>query len=85
MKFKNMKIKITDEVHLKAVCEVLESVGYELGVNERNPKAVCTWAFNNSYDIRVMTVDEMTGHDDEYTLTDLLKMRDEMVKENAKH
>lgn len=81
--FKNMKIAITDEVHLKAVCEVLESMGYELDVNERNPKAVCTWTFNNSYDVRVMTVDEMTGHDKTVTLTDLLRMRDEMVKENA--
>lgn len=29
--FKNMKIEINDEVHLNAVCEVLESMGYKKG------------------------------------------------------
>lgn len=27
--YKNMKIEITDEVQLKAVCDVLESMGFE--------------------------------------------------------
>ena len=29
MKFKNMKIEITDKVQLKAVCDVLEGMGYD--------------------------------------------------------
>jgi hypothetical protein len=29
MTFKNMKIEITDEAHLKAVCERLDAMGYK--------------------------------------------------------
>lgn len=29
MMFKNMKIEITDEAHLKAVCERLDAMGYK--------------------------------------------------------
>ena len=78
--FKNLKIAITDETHLKAVCEVLESMGYE-----------------KTHFVRGMDSFIQTFQDGEYcgfmsdqpadetvNLSDLLKMRDDMVKANAK-
>lgn len=86
MKFKNMKIAITDEVQLKAVCGVLESMGY---FNEKE--------FNTKCDKigQVLTWDDGAYHLQkgggglictQATLTDLLAMRDKqfMEKVNAK-
>lgn len=82
--FKNMKIAITDEAHLKAVCEVLESMGYKPCEKNSKYKSLCTWEISGVYDIYDMHLDEMYYHDLEVTLSDLLHMRDEMVKENIK-
>lgn len=81
--FKNLKIAITDETHLKAVCDVLESMGYELdkehcglgdaAVGAWDDGAYCTYKHIGSILI-----------EDASTLSDLLKMRDDMVKANAK-
>lgn len=80
MKFQNLKIAITDNDHLKAVCDVLESMGY---IKE---------SFFESVDLFIHTsiCGEYCGYisdlywGKEITLADLLKMRDEMVKDNAK-
>lgn len=86
MKFTNMKIAITDEVHLKAVCDVLESIGYKKdSITDGKKTTVCTWIASKTYDCYDMTLEQCFHHDEIITLTDLLKMRDDMVRENAKH
>lgn len=78
MKFKNMKIAITDEAHLKAVCDVLESMGY----------IKCGWI---GYTKPVLLTTTINGHftdhavsfincfvETDTTLTDLLSMRDQL-------
>lgn len=75
--FKNMKIAITDETHLKAVCDVLESMGYEK--SHECSKSNYVFATKGGYywiDINNQPV--LNNY--QITLTDLLKMRDEMVK-----
>lgn len=77
--FKNLKIAITDETHLKAVCEVLESMdytecGYDLDCNNIVARSHGVF-FGDKYD---------DWDFDQVTLSDLLKIRDEMVKANAK-
>lgn len=80
MKFKNMKIAITDEVHLKAVCDVLESMGYVLDAVHEIDNFIHTYkrgCFKGFYsDLHWGEI---------VTLSDLLRMRDKMVKDNAKH
>lgn len=78
--FKNMKIEIKDEPHLKAVCDVLESMSYT--------RARLTGLLGKSF----VVTDEMDGKYyifcnetfvekfELYTLSDLLKMRDDIVK-----
>ena len=83
--FKNLKIAITDETHLKAVCDVLESVGY---------KKTGWIGYSKVIFITTNTKGQMTDHAislmncfnsiDLTTLSDLLKMRDDMVKANEK-
>lgn len=74
-----MKIAITDEAHLKAVCDVLESMGYvNDGVHEidnfiHTYKSGCFEGFYSDLHWGEIV-----------TISDLLHMRDEMVKENAK-
>ena len=82
--YKNMKIAITDEAHLKAVCEVLESMGYKLEFSSSIINYIFTY-IDGSYSI--YRCDDPTGIIDYYhaKLDDLLRMRDEMVKENARH
>lgn len=42
--FDNLKIAITDEVQLKAVCDVLQSMGYEKEMaTPKKPMSVCTY------------------------------------------
>lgn len=80
-----MKIAITDEAHLKAVCEVLETIMYEkkgLFTDIPDPKWVCACDDGQLMDLHD---DPFVGWYKEVTLNDLLRMRDEMVKENAKH
>ena len=83
MTFKNLKIAITDETHLKAVCEVLESIGYRLknkDTVEHDDK--CVICFDSGSYFGWWDGDNWTIQ--EATLSDLLKMRDDMVKANAK-
>ena len=80
--FKNMKIAITDETHLKAVCDVLRSIGYSVwGVGLGASNWVATSKIGNA------TTFEFDACSDNalVTLSDLLAMRDKMVKDNAKH
>lgn len=87
MKFQNLKIAITDEVHLKAVCDVLESMGYKNEqfdfpiTNHRGASSFKSIAcyergvyFLHKLDASQINLWEVT------TLTDLLKMRDEAFK-----
>lgn len=82
MKFSNMKIAITDEAHLKAVCEVLESMGYKKSYQCSKSNYVFA-NINGSYWVDINNQPVMNDY--EVNLSDLLRMRDEMVKENAKH
>lgn len=76
-----MKIAITDEVHLKAVCEVLESIGYKLYFESEIRNYVLSY-IDGSY--AVYESEDTIGilEYEKKTLTDLLRMRDEMVKES---
>ena len=81
MKFKNMKIAITDETHLKAVCDVLRSIGYSVwaaGLGASN--WVVTSKAGNARTFGLDACPDNTL----VTLSDLLSMRDKMVKDNAK-
>lgn len=87
MTFKNMKIAITDNDHLKAVCDALESIGYKLFgcivYGNYVDGKLC-----GSHD-RIITTEKgyFTGTHNKFasdnifantTLSDLLKIRDEM-------
>lgn len=78
MKFKNMKIAITDEVHLKAVCDVLESMGYRKDIT-RGSCFVITHEYG-FYSIH----DHHYYFNNETTLTDLLAMRDQLFMESIR-
>ena len=82
MKFKDMKIAITDETHLEAVCDVLGSIGYNVwGVGLGGASNwVATSKIGNAttFDFDACPDNALV------TLSDLLAMRDEMVKDNAK-
>lgn len=84
-KFQNLKIAITDNDHLKAVCDVLESMGYEqqAWVGYRNVMFLTTNT-NGKYTDHAISLVNCFAHINQTTLSDLLKMRDEMVKDNAK-
>ena len=78
--FKNLKIAITDETHLKAVCDVLESIGYKfVGYFDDLDRFIQT--FEDGEYCGFMS-DQPS--DETVNLSDLLKMRDDMVKANAK-
>lgn len=79
MKFDNLKIAITDEVQLKAICDVLESMGYikELTTSYK-PKSICTYG-DGTYHVYMRVVEHKIG--DLATLTDLLAIRDKQIKE----
>ncbi|MEG2271520.1 MAG: hypothetical protein RSC05_04545 [Acinetobacter sp.] len=83
--FKNLKIAITDETHLKAVCDVLESMDCWLNCGDGSNK-LAKWVIvvkSGRYDI--YNNDRASGDwAQTITLSDLLKMRDDMVKANAK-
>lgn len=81
--YKNMKIEITDKVHLDSVCAVLKDIGYK------------KWRWGNFIPSQINTVSLRTIDNGNFTdfrgsqkydygyekvtLADLLKMRDEMV------
>lgn len=81
MKFQNLKISITDEVHLKAVCDVLESMGYyyepEFSTKSKNIGQVLTWD-DGAYHLQKGGSQLISK---QATLADLLKMRDTAFKE----
>jgi hypothetical protein len=82
MKFKNMKIAITDETHLKAVCDVLRSIGYSVwaaGLGASN------WVVTSKVGNATTFEFDVCSDNTLVTLSDLLAMRDKMVKDNAKH
>lgn len=74
MTFKNMKIEITDEVQLKAVCDVLESMGYGYWVIDKNDKWIGTSFKNKQF--TTFSTDVCFSDEVLVTLTDLLEMRD---------
>ena len=81
MKFKNMKIAITDEAHLKAVCDALRSIGYSVwGVVLGASNWVVTSKIGNATTFEFDACSDNTL----VTLSDLLIMRDKMVEDNAK-
>ena len=79
MMFKNLKIAITDETHLKAVCDVLESMGIKRNCNLSRCNFIVAFFHLGFY----CGYQKMSRFE-EATLSDLLKMRDDMVKANAK-
>lgn len=80
MTFKNMKIEITDGVQLKAVCDVLQSMGYKRNNKQRRGRVryviadddgvVTNWFRDTDFDFYKPT-----------SLTDLLAMRDKQFME----
>ena len=81
MKFKNMKIAITDETHLKAVCDVLRSIGYSVwavGLGASN------WVVTSKIGNATTFAFDACSDNTLVTLSDLLAMRDDMVKANEK-
>lgn len=93
MKFQNLKIAITDEVHLKAVCDVLESMGYkndQFGFPVQNHRDIKQFQSVACYQQGKYSVCKLNvgwiNFCELVTLTDLLKMRDNQIKEaiNAK-
>lgn len=79
--FKSMKIAITDEVHLKAVCDVLESMGYRKSHEGSQANFVFTIP-DGSYWIDTNNQPVFNGY--EITLTDLLRLRDNAYKNSFK-
>ena len=80
-KFQNLKIAITDNDHLKDVCDVLESIGYVL----RSKCSKSNYVFASYLGFYWIDINNQPVMNDyEATLSDLLKLRDEMVKHKAK-
>lgn len=78
MTFKNMKIAITDEVQLKAVCDVLQSMGYN--PYQPSPSDECVYTWEDGF----YCVDKYMESRVIYktvTLTDLLALRDKQFME----
>ena len=75
----NLKIAITDETHLNAVCDALESMGFKCGFK---PKVEITKHIETYVD----GVYDMYPFNDkgcDTTLTDLLAIRDKQIKAKA--
>lgn len=85
MKFKNMKIAITDEVHLKAVCDVLESMGYRKGALYVNMGQNLTiLATYKGGEFLQYCHKKAAKYHEPATLTDLLAMRDQIFMESIR-
>lgn len=76
--FKNMKIAITDDVYFKSVRDVLKSMGY-IPPNSGG-SVVYTSEHGNTFSCDGNWALDSQGIYKDTNLTDLLKMRDEMVK-----
>ena len=85
MTFKNMKIAITDKVQLKAVCEVLQSMGYEKQFQVFDDNEIKSVECYDDGSLAKYGCD-LGRNGETVTLTDLLAMRDKqfMEKINAK-
>ena len=79
MKFDNLKIAITDEVHLNAVCNVLESMGFTFncGCDDKDAKMITANNHYMQYDI----YSHISDWECNATLTDLLTLRDKHFME----
>ena len=86
MKYKNMKIAITDNINLKEVCEVLESMGYECGnayffkiesLKAGLIKSIASYENGSYYFYNNLELDCIYNCQ-EILLSSLIKMRDEM-------
>lgn len=85
MTFKNMKIEITDGVQLKAVCDVLQNMGYDKPFQVFDDNEIETVECYD--DGRLAKYGSDLGNNGEtVTLTDLLALRDKqfMGKIHAK-
>ena len=80
--FQNLKISITDEVHLKAVCDVLESMGYKY-ISKRSQSNYVYTFIDGTYLVDMNWQPAFSGIPYS-TLTDLLKMRDKAFKDGLK-
>ena len=81
--FKNMKIEITDYNHLKAVCDVLVSMGYSEGLSvdfDEDDEYKWIGSYSNGVFGYYVHEDSCVNYS-KTTLSDLVKMRDEMVKQ----
>ena len=77
--YKRMKIAITDEVQLKAVCDVLKTMGFVKSMSNGVTGFIYTF-IDGSYRID-MNHQPVFDHIPYTNLTDLLAMRDKQIKE----
>ncbi|ENV92362.1 hypothetical protein F937_01756 [Acinetobacter calcoaceticus ANC 3680] len=76
--FKNMKIEITDKEHLRDVCDVLESMGYD----ERGVFFSCdSYIITRDHGVYFPAIDGDFDFES-INLSDLIKMRDEVKAES---
>lgn len=80
MKFKNMKIAITDEVQLKAVCNVLKGMGYHQEEDFKSGFHKFIHTGNDGFDFWCSDLNFGV----EVTITDLLAMRDQLFMESIR-
>lgn len=77
--FKSMKIEVKDELHLKTICDILESISYKrIRWGTFDPLSLRTWDDGGYTNMRSKQKYDY-GYE-KVTLTDLLKMRDDTVK-----
>lgn len=77
--YKNMKIEIIDEVQLKAVCDVLESMGYK-NTYKTASKVTTVITDKTTYSLLGLPC-EIIDDRNAATLTDLLSIRDKHFME----
>lgn len=78
--FDNLKIAITDEVQLKAVCDVLESMGYDKPFQVFDDKDIETVECYDDGSLAKYGCD-LGDNGKTVTLTDLLAIRDKQFME----
>lgn len=79
--FDNLKIAITDEVQLKAVCDVLESMGYVPNMIEDNIKTYSVITCESGVYSNWNKFDSGFFRYKNTTLTEILSLRDKRIKE----
>lgn len=83
VEFQNLKIAITDEVHLRAVCDVLESMGYKnFALDTMDADFIATGDGGLYTGFQKSSYHFINGKS--VTLTDLLRMRDKAFMEAIK-